>query len=133
MRGDLQSVPFYLLGGGNRNDEWIRDKERQIREHAATIADRLQRGVDPAPTIERIVGDMRGVYHRAYAINGMETGQTYRWTIDPEKENCSTCLDMAGRGPQPTAFWREQAERGIYPGSPSLACGGLHCGCGYES
>lgn len=125
-------IPLWVLGGGSESDEWIQNKQAEIREHASVIAERLQRGVDPSGTIARITGDLHGVYSRSFALHGMEAEKEYRWVVDPAKENCSTCLEQQASGPQPASVWAERARNGIYPGSPQLACGGYHCGCSYQ-
>lgn len=48
------------------------------------------------------------------------------WCLGNTAESCETCAKLADAGPITAA---EFADRGLYPQSHDLACGGYHCRC----
>ena len=53
--------------------------------------------------------------------------QKMKWTTDPAKDSCRDCIGYHGRVHR-MSVW---AKYDIRPQHPSLACGGLKCGCGW--
>lgn len=60
-------------------------------------------------------------------ISGPENvDKKYRWTLNPVKENCESCLALDGQ----VHTGGEWAEFAVYPKSSRLFCNGFNCGCG---
>lgn len=69
------------------------------------------------------------VVAKATALVGKD--QKLRWTIDPFKKNCSSCLKLNGKVKR-ASWW---VANGILPrvaGAPYLMCRGFLCGCSLE-
>ncbi len=52
-----------------------------------------------------------------------------RWTINPEKDHCHTCLPLNGWVKRASYWQKFYSDTGIRPKSESLACHGIWCGC----
>jgi hypothetical protein len=51
-----------------------------------------------------------------------------RWVWNPEKEHCRTCRVLNGQVHKLKDF----LDKGLFPGSASLECHGVHCGCDFK-
>jgi hypothetical protein len=60
------------------------------------------------------------------AILDTDPDTLVEWCLGNSQESCSSCSDLAAAGPITAA---EFAERGLYPQSHDLECGGYHCQC----
>lgn len=54
--------------------------------------------------------------------------QKLQWQIDPEKDNCNSCLKLNGKVKR-ASTWREAGIEPQNPPNDRLECGGWLCGC----
>lgn len=113
----------------------LTDDERSILDiQSGLFMDSVKKIIERAgnisilATIDKLIAQSSSMFWAGFALNA-KSDSRYRWDMNPEKENCVTCVNLDGVI-QTGKDWAEVARtQGIYPMSPALACTGRYCGC----